>query len=108
MCIYVSKYLVTNVLEIFQTTYAESTGYRTDADTSRDDLMSEAGRRSRATIREIPVQRSASAFSYSRAPTTTNGSMLEFKTPAAGGTGWTVNRYEAGNPGEEYYRREVS
>uniref|UniRef100_A0A7E4WB01 MYND-type domain-containing protein n=1 Tax=Panagrellus redivivus TaxID=6233 RepID=A0A7E4WB01_PANRE len=91
--------------------YAESTGYRTDADTSRDDLMSDAGRRSRATIRDIPVQRSHSAFSYSRAPTT-NGSMLDFRTPGAGGTGWTTTttRYEppaTGAPGEEYYRREV-
>ena len=70
--------------------------------------MSDAGRRSRATVRDIPVQRSQSAFSYSRAPTTNNGSMLNFETPGAGGTGWTTTRYEAGNPGEEYYRREVS
>uniref|UniRef100_A0A915CR77 Uncharacterized protein n=1 Tax=Ditylenchus dipsaci TaxID=166011 RepID=A0A915CR77_9BILA len=39
-------------------------GYRAETEYSRDDLISE-GRRSRSTIREIPIQRSASAFAPS-------------------------------------------
>uniref|UniRef100_A0A914D3Y2 MYND-type domain-containing protein n=1 Tax=Acrobeloides nanus TaxID=290746 RepID=A0A914D3Y2_9BILA len=84
--------------------YTEPTGYRTSSrDTSRDDLMSE-GHRSRSTIREIPINRSSSAFG----PSITAPPMpYDFqRAPSAGGA---YHRYvdSTGAPAEEYYRREV-
>lgn len=94
---------------------------------SRDDLISESGHRSRATVREIPIQRSSSAFAPS-----IMSSMLGGENASSGngaissgffsGTGTgsavpfsnasTVYATKYQNPSasqqEEYYRKEVS
>lgn len=91
---------------------------------SRDDLISESSHRSRATVREIPIQRSSSAFAPS-----IMSLMLGSGNPSSGGissgifsgtgTGSTIPLNNAStvyatkyqNPSapqqEEYYRREV-
>ncbi|KAI1716281.1 Coiled coil DNA-binding membrane protein [Ditylenchus destructor] len=75
---------------------------------SRDDIISE-GHRSRSTVREIPIQRSASAFAPAVGGmasigggtyTTGTGAPLPITTTAYTSAG----RYP---PAEEYYRREV-
>ncbi|CAD5234856.1 unnamed protein product [Bursaphelenchus xylophilus] len=86
--------------------YADSTGYRTD-----DELMSERNR-SRATVREIPIHRSLSAFGPAAAANSSLGGMSSYAPYNQGGTTthWTTTKYDpiTGQPQqEEYYRREV-
>ncbi|CAD5228966.1 unnamed protein product [Bursaphelenchus okinawaensis] len=86
--------------------YADSTGYRTD-----DELMSERNR-SRATVREIPIHRSHSAFGPSVTANSSIGGGSTYAPYNQGGTTthWTTTKFDpiTGQPQqEEYYRREV-
>lgn len=102
---------------------------------SRDDLISEGGanplRGSRSTVREIPIQRSASAFAPSIGMSSThhphlstNGNVTTTGGLYGGASSTTANPYPyssnsshlyttkyqphgGGPPQEEYYRREV-
>ncbi|KAH7729620.1 Protein AJM-1 d [Aphelenchoides avenae] len=90
--------------------YAESGGYRTDGENSRDDLMSE-GHRSRSTVREIPIYRSAGSFGPAAAMSGVGGGIMGAAPLTGGGTSvWSTTKYDpvTGAPQhEEYYRKEV-